>query len=381
MRHPNLPRWLRPRPPRPRSIRKRLRRIFSSIAVFSAVLTTILVITAFNLSAGQFAPEQGVDPAEARRWHEATVAFRGSFLRSVIIAAVITSALASVAAAELARQLARPITRMADAVRRVADGERDVRLPVPQRTDELRELTLNFNHLVAELARQEAWRRGLVADISHDLRTPLAVLQSDIESMQDGLNPRDDAALARLHDEVTLLTRLVRDLRTLSLAESGAMPLNIEAVSLAPFLEGVTGALAGPAREAGASIVLDAPEDLTVLADRTRLTQVLNNVLENALRYAAPGTVEVSLHAEDGNAVVTVRDHGPGFRPQDLQRAFERFYRADASRTRDPHGQRSSGLGLAIARALVEAQGGRIEARNHEGGGAEVTLRLPVPAS
>ena len=304
-------------------------------------------------------------------------------LRSAFGAAFLSALLAAVAAAIVTRQITRPLARLTEGAQRLEAGERGVQVPVPPRADELRTLTLTFNNLTTRLGRQEAWRRGLMADIAHDLRTPLSVLRSEIEAMQDGLSRPDDAGLARLHGEVLLLARLVSDLRTLSLAESGALSLKMTRLDLSAAVRASAAAHAGRAAAVGLRIVLDAPRPLPVQADPDRLSQVLNNLIDNALRYAAPsqggtprqpGTLELSTAAEGRRAVLRVRDHGPGFQPGDLSRAFERFYRADVSRTRHPQHGQSSGLGLAIARALMEAQGASIEARNHPQGGAEFVL-------
>ena len=319
------------------------------------------------------------EEAEAQRWREIGRAAGSELRRSAFTAGLISFLVAGVLAATVTRQITRPLSRLADAALRLEAGERGVQLPVPRRQDEVRDLTLTFNTLTTSLARQEAWRRGLMADIAHDLRTPLSVLRSEIEAMQDGVNPADEAGLSRLHGEVLLLARLVTDLRTLSLAESGAMDFHPQALDAAEVLRSAAEVYHRRGAEVGVTLHLDAPQPVAVYADPDRLMQVLHNLLSNALRYAAPGTVDLTARSEgaEGWASLRVRDHGPGFRPDDLSRAFERFYRADAARSRDPGGLRGSGLGLAIARALVEAQGGTIEAHNHPAGGAEFTVRLP----
>ncbi|GAA4022788.1 hypothetical protein GCM10022631_41640 [Deinococcus rubellus] len=390
-------------------LRRRLTRVFALLALFSVVLTSILTVGAavrtintimpelglsglpawsrpfhFGLQRGDSADQTPPSPQEtanAQRWGEVSRAAGAELRRSALTAALISFVVAFIAAATVTRQITRPLSRLADAALRLEAGERDVQLPVPRRRDEVRDLTLTFNTLTTSLARQEAWRRSLMADIAHDLRTPLSVLRSEIEAMQDGVNPADDAGLSRLHGEVLLLARLVTDLRTLSLAESGAMDFHPQRLDAAALLGGVAAAYAPQAQAAAVTLHLDAPQPVPIYADPDRLTLVLHNLIGNALRYAAPGEVDLSAGRQGEWAVLQVRDHGPGFQPDDLSRAFERFFRADASRSRDPAGQRGSGLGLAIARALTEAQGGQIEARNHPQGGAEFTVRLPCGES
>ncbi|MEF2277485.1 ATP-binding protein [Deinococcus sp. YIM 134068] len=390
-----------PGPPRRRhrrpGLRARLTRTFALVAVLAVLLTSFLtvgaafrVIAALNpelaLPEGGFpgwdeggdAATPPPDPETLARWQEVGETVVRNIVRSAVQAAALSALLAVGVAALVTRQLTRPLVRLAEGADRLRGGERDLQLPVPRRRDELRDLTLAFNELTTGLARQEAWRRGLVADIAHDLRTPLAVMRSEIEAMQDGLHPLDEAGLARLHGEVLLLARLVTDLRTLSLAEGGALSLHPRPLDGGEVLRALADAYASRASEAGVTLRVHAPHPAPLSADPDRLTQTLRNLLDNALRYAAPGAVDLSADSVDGHTRLTVRDHGPGFRPGDLARAFERFYRADASRTRDPQGRASSGLGLAIARALTEAQGGELTARNHPEGGAEFTLRLPV---
>ncbi|TSA86188.1 HAMP domain-containing protein [Deinococcus detaillensis] len=381
-------------------LRRRLTRTFALLALFAVALTSFLTVNAAFRALNTVAPELGLSSlnwknspyspqspdapvrtaqqrADTQRWQELGRAAGKALWRSSLTAAFFSFLLAVVLAAIVTSQITRPLSRLADAARRLEAGERNLQLPIPPRQDEVRDLTLTFNSLTTSLGRQEAWRRGLMADIAHDLRTPLSVLRSEIEAMQDGVNPTDDAGLLRLHGEVLLLARLVTDLRTLSLAESGAMDFHVQVLDAAEVLRGLLPGYQRQAAEVGVTLTLSAPVPVALSADPDRLMQVLHNLLSNALRYAAPGPVELSAYSEGQWACLRVRDHGPGFRPDDLSRAFERFYRADASRTRDPGGLRSSGLGLAIARALTEAQGGQIEAKNHPAGGAEFTVRLP----
>jgi two-component system sensor histidine kinase BaeS len=390
-------------------LRVRLTRSFALVAVLAVVLTTFAtvdaafkVIAKLNPELGLMSADQGGDPVGFQwSWPEvdpaaattgltdaeaSTLAQRRELVRnasaeitrSAVRSAVLSALLAVIVAALVTRQLTRPLGRLVVGAQRLQAGERDLQLPVPRRQDELRDLTAAFNDLTTSLARQEAWRRGLIADVAHDLRTPLAVLRSEIEAMQDGIQPTDAAALTRLHSEVLLLARLVTDLRLLSLAESGALSLKAVPLDGGHMLYALADAYANRAAGAGITLEVVAQHPAPLLADPDRLTQTLRNILDNALRYAAPGAVILSAVQDGPHTRLTIRDHGPGFRPDDLSRAFERFYRADASRTRDPQGRASSGLGLAIARALTEAQGGQIEARNHPGGGAEFTLTFPV---
>ena len=178
------------------------------------------------------------------------------------------------------------------------------------------------------MERQEVSQRNLVADIAHDLRTPLAVMRSELEGMQDGVVELDDAGLGRLHGEVMMLSRLVDDLRTLTLAEGGGLSLRREETQIRPLLERSAQAFGARASQANVTLKLrPTEEDLTAFIDPDRITQVLNNLLDNAVRYAAPGSVELGAEVEGEEVKVFVRDHGPGLEPDKLGRAFERFYR------------------------------------------------------
>ena len=297
--------------------------------------------------------------------------------RTAFLAAFLSFLLASGVAAFATRFLTRPLRALTDGARRFEAGERGLRLELPRSRDELRSLTEAFNHLVTGLERQEVSQRNLVADIAHDLRTPLAVMRSELEGMQDGVVALDGAGLGRLHGEVMMLSRLVNDLRTLTLAEGGGLSLRREETEIRPLLERSVQAFGARAKQADVTLGLCATDEgITAFIDPGRITQVLNNLLDNAVRYAAPGKVELGAETEEEHVKVWVRDYGPGLSPDKLGRAFERFYRGDASRTRQ--GERGgSGLGLSIAKALAEAHGGTLDARNHPQGGAVFTLFLP----
>ena len=377
-------------------LRARLTRTFTLVALLAVALTSwITVSSAFRAMDTVVAPLgsplkgpgggeavaawlNGLDAPTREAFRMAAQEAGRSLLRSAVLSAGLAALLAALVAAFFTRQLTRPLVRLADGARALERGERGVRLLVPPRDDELRDLTLTFNSFVESLERQEAWRRALVADVAHDLRTPLAVMRAEIEAMQDGLSVPDEGSLSRLHGEVLLLARMVDDLRTLSLAEGGALSLHLAEVDLNDLLRGVAENYRTRAGGAGACLHLQLPAaPLLIVADPDRLTQVLHNLLDNALAYAG-GDIELGAARERREVALWVRDHGPGLSEEALSKAFERFYRADTARGRDPEGRGGSGLGLSIARALVQAQGGQIEAGNHLGGGAAFTLRFPA---
>lgn len=357
-------------------LRRRLTFVFAFVALAAVFMTTWFILGA--VYSALFAGSPGGNWWNWREhgWNDpqfaqARIIF-GRVAGTAFWAATLSFLLALVVAGGVTWILTRPLIALTDGARRLEAGERGVRLRVPRSRDELRRLTDAFNSLAASLERQEAWRKGLVADIAHDLRTPLAVLRSEIEAMQDGVARLDEAGLERLHAQVLLLSKLVSDLRTLSLAESGGMVLKQETLALEPFLRGVVEAYRSRASEVGLELVLEPiPAQARATFDPQQLTRVLGNLLDNAVRYASPGTVQVGADPTK----IWVRDHGPGIPPAALERVFERFYKVDSSRTRTQDSG-GSGLGLSIARAIVEAHGGRLEAANHPEGGAVFTVWL-----
>jgi signal transduction histidine kinase len=221
-----------------------------------------------------------------------------------------------------------------------------------------------FRPVVGAFAEQDRLRRQLMADVAHELRTPLAILQGRIEGLLDGVYPRDDAHMAELLDETRHLSRLAEDLGTLAHAEAGALELRKETVDLGDLVRDVAAALPRP-------ITFEVPADLpTIEADPVRIRQVLLNLLANALRHTPPeGAISVEVQVRPQQMLIRVRDTGSGIPPEELPRIFERFQKGNDSR--------GSGLGLPIARKLVLAHGGDIEIESAPGHGTEVTVALP----
>jgi two-component system sensor histidine kinase BaeS len=363
-------------------LRRRLTFVFAFVALAAVFMTTWFTLGAiyselFGSSSHGRMFEQpwkngGLDNPE---FQQARDIFQ-RVARTAFLAGTLSFVLAAIVAGVVTRFLTRPLQALTEGAKRLEAGERGLRLKVSQSRDELQTLTEAFNNLVTGLERQEAWRRGVVADIAHDLRTPLSVLRSEIEAMQDGISKLDQEGLARLHHQIMLLSRLVEDLRTLSLAESGGLELYKEAVNLKDFLHKVADGFRQRASEANTQINLEVDPGLHFTLDVKQMTRVLNNLLENALQYGH-GPIEVNAQKQTNVTIISVKDHGPGIKDEALERIFERFYKSDASRTRKEN-VTGSGLGLSIAKAIVEAHGGSLEARNHSGGGAVLEIRLPV---
>ncbi len=300
-----------------------------------------------------------------------------SQVRWLMVAAAVVAVLAVLLVGSIqARRIVAPVQALAAAARRVAGGE-FAQIPVTSQ-DELGEMAVAFNTMAAELQQQHTLRRRVMADIAHELRTPLSVLQIDLESIEDGLAEPTPEVVTRLQEEVALLNRLVEDLRMLSLAEAGELQLEVQAVDVGHLVETVVERVRGAAQEKGVGLTSELAEDLPAVAgDEQRLSQVLFNLLSNALRHTPQGgQITVVAQQVDGDTVqITVRDDGEGIPAGELPHVFERFYRTDRARSRDTGG---SGLGLAIARSLVGAHGGRIWAESVEGEGSIFAFALPV---
>ncbi|WP_376789066.1 ATP-binding protein [Thermoflexus sp.] len=272
-------------------------------------------------------------------------------------------------------RLVRPLRALQQAARRIATGDLGTRIPA-QDAGELGEVAQAFNRMAEALARAEQQRRQMLADIAHELRTPLGILQGHLEALIDGVLPLELEQVAQIHDEVRHLARLVEDLRLLTLAEAGQLRLDREIVDLKRLIEETVDGIAFQAAEKGLHLEVELPAELPpILADPTRVRQVLMNLLTNAVRYTPSGG-QIVVRAQDlGDGVqVSVRDTGIGIAPEDLPHVFDRFYRAERSRSRADGG---SGLGLAIAKHLIEAHGGRIGVESTPGEGTCFFFTLP----
>ncbi|MBN1429198.1 MAG: HAMP domain-containing histidine kinase [Anaerolineae bacterium] len=280
------------------------------------------------------------------------------------------------AAALAFREIGSPLSNIMAAVDAVAEGDLDVRIPEGG-PGEFGKMAISFNRMTAELSRAEQQRRNLTADVAHELRTPLHIIQGNLEGLLDGVyEPTHEHIIATL-DETRLLARLVGDLQTLSLAEAGQLPLHRQWLDVADLLNDVATSFSGQAANVGVDIRVEvAPDAGRVFVDADRIDQVLSNLVANALRHVPDGgCVTLTIHPMADGVRLTVRDTGPGIAPEDLPFIFDRFWRGDRSRSR--HAGTGSGLGLAIARQLVQAHGGRIEVESQAGQGTVFIIELP----
>ncbi|MEW5958167.1 MAG: ATP-binding protein [Chloroflexota bacterium] len=322
------------------------------------------------------------------------------FLRSVnlavLLSAMAVGGVALVLGSILFFQITAPVRRLTQAAEAIAAGDMEQRVTV-RTGDEIGRLARAFNTMADTLAQAETLRRHMVADIAHELRTPLSLVQGNLEAILDGLYELNLENVASVHKETLVLTRLVNDLRDLALAEAGQLRLQRETVDLADLAGRAVEGFRAQAVEQEVTLVTEMDSDLPLISgDEQRLAQVLLNLLSNALRHTPPGgqvSIQCSRFAvshqsstarrqpgvgneliTDHGLLITVTDTGHGIPSKDLPHVFERFYRADKSRTRTSGG---SGLGLAIARQIVEAHGGRIWAESWVGVGSTFFVALP----
>jgi signal transduction histidine kinase len=305
----------------------------------------------------------------------AQAAFLSRIRRTLWIATLAALGVALVIGGLLFRSITAPLRELTTATESVAEGDLSARAPV-RGQDEVAQLAAAFNQMAESLDRMEEARRNQTADIAHELRTPLTVIQGTLEAMLDGVYPTDQENLRAALAQTRTLSRLIEDLRILALADAGRLNLHKTTLDTAFFLQKTVESHRLQAQEKGLRLTLEASPTLpSVWADRDRLSQVMGNLLSNAFQYT-PGGGRVTVQAQENDQaiVVSVIDDGPGVAPEQLDRIFERFWRADPARQRKTGG---SGLGLSIARYIVEAHGGCIWAEETPGGGLTVAFSLP----
>jgi signal transduction histidine kinase len=299
------------------------------------------------------------DTAEhAREMYDASVT------RVVLVAAAVAFAASVVLAVWLGRRLARPLAEVGAAARRVALGDYDARVP-RHGPDELADLADSFNQMATSLAEQERIRSDFIANAAHELRTPLTNLQGYLEALRDGVIEADQATYDSLWDEAERLVRLSRSLDALAEGDAATGSPELVDLDLAAAVRAAV-ELARPAADrSGLELRIDVPERLSARANPDHLTQVLANLLSNAVRYTLPGgRIDISVERRPADVLVSIANTSEPISPEDLARMFERFYRVEKSRDRARGG---AGIGLAIARQLVEAAGGRIGAESTNG--------------
>ena len=297
----------------------------------------------------------------------------GALLRFAALAVAIMVIVGLVTAGRAIRGSGAVLDELVDVAARVEAGDYSARVDQPVRGPRpVRDLVRAFDTMAARLEADEKQRRSLLADVTHELRTPLAVVQGNVEAIIDGVHPADEAHLSAILDETRVLTRLIEDLRTLALSEAGSLSLHREPTDLAILAADVATAFDAAARGAGIQVEADIDDSLPLLdVDPVRFREVLSNLVGNAIRHTpAGGTIQVSGRLDGESVELVVADNGSGIEPDLLPHVFERFSRSATTG--------GSGLGLAIARGLVELHGGTIAATSQPSGGTRIFVRLPL---
>ncbi len=297
---------------------------------------------------------------------------------TLIYGALIGAALALMLGVLISRTLTRPIRELTRATHAISEGDLSQQVQV-RTNDELGELAQAFNKMSTELSRSVNARKQMTADIAHELRTPLSLILGHAEAVHDGVLPPTKENFEIIREEAARLEHLVNDLRTLSLADAGELTITPQVIEPERLVHEVASLYQYETQKKNISLDVDiAPHLSTLEVDPGRMTQVLTNILDNAVRHTPEGG-RITLRAKQAGANVelSVQDSGPGLKTEDIHRIFERFYRADSSRQRDGTVPGGSGLGLAIAKSIVQAHGGQLSAESEAGNGLRIVISLP----
>jgi signal transduction histidine kinase len=296
--------------------------------------------------------------------------------RALIYAALIGIVVAMLIGIFLARTFTRPLRDLNQAAQKIGAGQLEQEVPVRSQ-DEIGQLAGAFNRMSREIARVNQQRRQMTADIAHDLRTPLQVIAGYVEAMRDGVLQPTPERMDLITSEIERLQRMVSDLRTLSQADAGELPLHTQAIEPASLLQAAAARFQHQASQSQVALTAEAPGGLPALqVDEARLSQVLDNLVSNALRYTpAGGRIRLSARGLPGRVELKVQDSGSGIAPEEIGLIFNRFHRSDRSRHAEDG---ESGLGLSIVKALVEAHGGTVRAESAPGEGTAMIIELPA---
>jgi histidine kinase len=304
--------------------------------------------------------------------------FRATMFESLGYAATASVLAALLVSFFLSRRIVAPVQRLSAASQRIAEGRYDKRVEVTG-SDEIAQLALHFNQMASQLEEVESMRRQLIGDVSHELRTPLTAIKGSMEGLMDGVLPSNEETYRQIHAEAERLNRLVNDLQELSRVEAHAYELDFRSMDLSTLVHSVAKRLSPQFESKRITLDLELPAHLPhVRADEDRAIQVLTNLTGNALQYTPEGgNIKISARQLKDEIQILVQDTGVGIPPEHLVNIFDRFYRVDKSRSRQAGG--GSGIGLTVARALVEAHGGRIWAESAgEGQGSTFSFTLPA---
>jgi signal transduction histidine kinase len=357
-------------------------RFATRLLVAQALLLVAMSLTAW-LVASAVGPglfHQHLDRADVTHTHTETdhveQAFASSLLLALLVALMLSMLLALAVTRYFSHRMQQSISQVAASASEVAAGNYGSRIASPGLGGEFDQLAGTFNELAERLGAVESTRRRMLADLAHEMRTPLATLDAHLEALQDGVRELDERTFAVLKSSTERLSRLARDIGAVSQAQEGHLEIRLEPTPVAQLVQAAYRAIADRYEDKGVVLEIQADTEVSVLADPSRMGQVLGNLLDNALRHTPPGgTVTITWGAFEDLVELEVTDTGEGIEPQHLGHIFDRFYRADPSRSRT-HG--GSGIGLTITKTFVEAQGGTITAFSAgPGRGARLVVALP----
>lgn len=352
-----------------------------SLAFIGVILLMVLAGIASSIVIGYFE----LDPVQQQitvEVSEETIAridgvAQRAFPRTLIRFLLISTVVGILMGVLLSRSLTAPLSKLAEGAKAIGEQDLSRRVEV-EGSDEIQEVAQAFNEMADKLAEAETLRQNLLADVAHELRTPMTVLQGNLRAILDGVYALEEAEIVRLYDQTRHLTRLVNDLHELALAEAHELPLTMAAVDLAGLVKETQAVFEPLADEAGVGLRVELLGRLPMVqGDGARLRQALYNLLSNALKYSPAGS-SITIQLEQTNAEVQLRvcDTGQGLAPEHVAHVFDRFYRADKARSRDTGG---TGLGLAIVRAIVEGHSGRVTVESAGvGQGSTFTIHLPT---
>lgn len=294
----------------------------------------------------------------------------------LVLGGVIALATALIITFFMSRRISAPIHALSVATTRLGEGDFTQRVNFQGR-DEVGKLVKNFNYMATELMQAEEYRRNLVADVAHELGTPVSDIRSYLEAIHDGLMQPTQANLASIYEDILLLSRLINDLQLLAQADAGELNLFYQPDNLVRVITSAVASTQARVDGKGISLKLDLPAQFpAVEIDSQRISQILDNLLDNAIRHTPQGgEITVAARERKSDVEVAISDNGEGIPPEDLPRIFERFYRVDKSRAKTTGG---SGLGLTITKRLVEAHGGKIDVQSELGEGTRFTFTIPT---
>jgi len=315
-----------------------------------------------------FAPMGEVLPPDAQR-------FLAGQVRITAVSFVVALLVAIGLAYLLAQKVSRPVRRLGEAVRQLSHGDYRIRVSI-ESSDETAVLARQVNQLAETLEKNQTARQRWMADIAHELRTPVAILKGEMEALADGVRVADERMTHSLKEEIDQLTSLVDDLQTLAMSDAGALNISKESFNLTELVEQCAESFKHRLNERRISLKIQSDAPVTLVADQARIRQLLLNLFENSARYSEQGAqVVLSLSQNRESVVLVLEDSGPGLRQEEIERLFERFYRVEGSRSRSGGG---SGLGLSICKNIAEAHGGTIHAESSRLGGLKIQVTLPL---